>query len=57
VTEVLELRKDAARYRWLRDRIKKQYGLWFIDARLGMEGPTETDAAIDAAMKCERCGW
>lgn len=49
--EIDELRRDASRYRWLQEKIKQNYGMWFIDARLGREGPTEIGAAIDYAMR------
>lgn len=57
--EVLEaeneaLRKDAERYRWLRDpKNHEQLGVgqWIGDDRFNWLTATEADAAIDAAMK------
>lgn len=49
--EADRLREDARRYRWLKSRIKRSYGLWFVEIPMGREGPTEVDAAIDYAIK------
>ena len=45
-----ELRKDAERYRWLRDK----HGVWFPPAN-DWFGGEDVDAAIDAAMKGQPC--
>ena len=44
--QVWELRRDAARYRWLRER-----PAWETEAFLGGLGPKQFDAAVDARSK------
>ncbi len=54
--ENAELRKDAARYRWLRDEKSLEHGIFVylyvptLDTEIREYLPDETDAAIDAAM-------
>lgn len=51
-SEMQALVRDAARYRWLRDRPNALYGLaWFIPQVLAYRS---VDEAIDAAIAKER---
>ena len=49
--ELAALRKDAARYRWLRNR--KPGGTYRIAGLVYSDGNAAFDAAIDAAMAAE----
>ena len=54
--EVVALRKDAERYRWLRKQCKKYYGLTIAKVdRTEISGWSgdDPDAAIDAAMEAK----
>lgn len=60
VTNDEELRRDAERYRWLRDQIKlgplviAKCGSWDLESWSGDDPDTRIDAAIAAEKKEER---
>jgi hypothetical protein len=56
--ELAELRRDAWRYRWLRDQKHIDIAAWWFlpveTSKVTPNAPTEIDAAIDAAMQANK---
>lgn len=48
--ELEAARVDAERYRFIKQNVRKRYGVWWINRISAVTGPTDFEVVVDSAM-------